>query len=324
MLVLLVAAALAEPVTCRAWVDQPGVVAIDDAPLTEISGLTAGRDDEEVVWALEDAGHDAVLHLFRLDGLYLGEQVVEGATNIDWEDLASGPCPEDHGASCLWIADIGDNDDARLDRTLWIVPESLDDRVAPLECTLSWADGNGRDAEALLVHPDGTVRVVTKEGDGGAHVYVGDGDDCAGGAIVVAEEAEIAVAEPVTGGVVSPDGSMVVLRSRSLAWAWPACTLRWDRAPEERALLDEPQGEAVGWMPDGRLLTAGEADDFAVHVYACDDGGDPCEGGCGCAIAPPSGWAGSAGGLAALVLSLARRRGPRGGSRAPGTSPAPR
>lgn len=305
LLLLLAAPAAADP-TCRAWLDDPGVVAMDQAPLTEISGIAEGAVNPGVLYALEDAGHDAVLHLLRLDGLSLGAQAVDGATNTDWEDLAAGPCPG--GGACLWIADIGDNNNQRPTRTLWIVPESLDDRVSAEECTVSFADGEVRDAETLLVFPDGTLRLVTKEGDGDAHVYLGDTEDCADGAATLEPETTLTLGQGVTGGTVSPAGDALLLRSDTQAWLFPACPLRWDRLPEPFPLDAEAQGEALTWLADGRLVTAGEADELDVHVYACDDAGSPCEEGCGCAAGGPGDGLPMVGLLLTLGLGLGRRR----------------
>ena len=45
---------------------------------------------------------------------------ITGARVEDWEALASAPCGK---GSCLYVADIGDNDGKRSDITIYRVPE---------------------------------------------------------------------------------------------------------------------------------------------------------------------------------------------------------
>ena len=85
-----------------------------------------------------------------------------GAAVDDWEDLAVGPCPE---GSCLYIADIGDNNRARRQITIYRVPEPRPDDKATAArrgMDVAYPDG-AHDAEALFVTPNGQLFLVSKE-----------------------------------------------------------------------------------------------------------------------------------------------------------------
>src|SRR5688572_29419145 len=98
-------------VAAGALVRLPGVV--------EASGAAASRRHPGVIWTHNDSGDPAVF-AFDAGGKARGRVTVSGATVTDWEDIALGPCPQ---GSCLYIADIGDNDRARKQITIYRVPE---------------------------------------------------------------------------------------------------------------------------------------------------------------------------------------------------------
>lgn len=257
MWIFLAAARAAD--VCTAWGDQ-ATVDVPDIPVEQSSGVAAARDGSGRHYTHDDGGGDAALYLFDLDGEYLGTQFVDGAENVDWEDLASGPCPATVDADhCLWIADIGDNDETRDDVVLYVVPESDGPDVTAVRCPLTYPEGKRWDAEALLVAPDGVVRIVTKE-DGEAHVFRVDEPACDGEAQTLAEEAEIVIEGKVTGGAVSDDGSMFVLRSLTQAWMWQTCSIDWGDTPTAITLTGQEQGEAIAFDEDGALLTTTEGD----------------------------------------------------------------
>jgi hypothetical protein len=287
--------------------EGPSEVIVDDL-VGEIqsSGLAASQVDEGVYYTHDDQGGDARLYLFRDDGDYIGAQTISGATNTDWEDVASGPCPNTVDAeTCLWIGDIGEAEGDRATLTLWVVPASTDANEEAVACHLTWPEGKSHDAEALLLWPDGTVRIVTKEDDG-AKVYRAPNLRCDGGAAQeMIKEAELDLSEPVTGGAVSVDGSQVVLRGLTEAWLWTGCSVSWSDTPVSVDLGEQPQGEAITFALDGALITTSEVSAEGeplrwwrtpceeVEVLACPT--------CGCGDA--------AGALVLLpLLGLTRRR----------------
>ena len=80
------------------------LVRIPDLP--EASGVAVSRRSPGRLWAHNDSG-EAVLVALDTRGTVTGRVRVSGSKVDDWEAVAVGPCP---GGSCIYIADIGDND----------------------------------------------------------------------------------------------------------------------------------------------------------------------------------------------------------------------
>ena len=115
MLVATVAAWHAMPEAMPAWRAAPQVAAPQCRPagalmrlkeLPEASGVAASRRNPGIVWALNDSG-DPVIYAIDANGTITGRVRITGATLEDWEALAVSACP---GGTCLYVADIGDND----------------------------------------------------------------------------------------------------------------------------------------------------------------------------------------------------------------------
>lgn len=283
---------------CAGW--SPGeVVEVNDIPSAESSGVVLVGDE---FFTIGDAGGEALLYTFDALGNYLGEQRIDGATNTDWEDLAATDCPS---GTCIFIADIGDNDQVRDTITLWKVPVTDDARLLAEACPLVYDDGEARDAEALLVYPDGAVRVVTKK-DTGGKVYFARELHCGGEVATLREEAELEVGEPITGGAVDASGALTVLRTATRALAWRGCEPDWTATPQEVDLVGEVQGEAVFVGTDGTLYTTSEGDPLELHTLPCASTEELDCPTCGCDDSAAS---------LLVVLGLLRR-----GSRGRGTS----
>jgi len=129
---------------------------VTDRSLPEISGLAVSRRHPGHLWALNDSGNPAELHLLDTSGRRLGGVRLLGVNNVDWEDLAAF---EVRGQPYLLVADIGDNYAQRRDVRLHVFQEpeftpgttGLDGELQPL-ATLRFRYPDGpRDAEGVAV-----------------------------------------------------------------------------------------------------------------------------------------------------------------------------
>lgn len=261
---------------------SPGSVAVDELPANESSGLAAGRANPGVFYTHDDGG-DPSLFLFSLDGSFLGEQRVDGATNRNWEDVAGGPCPAGVAAEhCLWIGDIGDNEETRESVIVYVIPESEGHTETAVSCALRYPEGKARDAEALFVDPAGTLRVVSKEDDGEAKVFRLDSPRCDGTVETLVLEHELQLGSAVTGAAMRADGEAVVFRSLTHGWMWVGCEVDLRDSPIEIDLGAQPQGEAIAFTEDGGLVVTSEGEPFRVWEVPCAKSGPaPCDA-CGC------------------------------------------
>jgi hypothetical protein len=133
------------------------------------------------------------------------------------------------------------------------------------------------DAEALLLAPDGTPYLVTKEMLGASGVYRPAAPLVDGGTVALAQVAAVNLTFTgtpggpvgqagqllVTGGAIAADGTHLALRTYTDAYVWPLTGSdvpgALAAAPVRLPLPDSPQGEAITFSADNRnLLVASE------------------------------------------------------------------
>ena len=229
--------------------------------LAEASGLAASRRHSGLLWSHNDSG-SPVIFAVSTDGSIKGRVVVAGARVDDWEDIAVGPCPQ---GSCLYVADIGDNNASRQRITIYRVTEpASDDKTSPAADAFhaTYPDGP-RDAEALFVTSANDLFVVTKDEPVSLYRFPRAlRSDSTVQLQRLATFGETLGKERVTGAAASPDGRWVVVRTqRSVVFfRAPALVggnvrdaLRFDVSP-----LKEPRGEGVALTADGTVYLAGE------------------------------------------------------------------
>ncbi|MCC6554509.1 MAG: hypothetical protein IT372_16140 [Polyangiaceae bacterium] len=248
----------------------------------ECSGAASGATHPEVLYAHNDAGDGARFFAIGVDGVSRGEFAVSGAAAVDWEDVARGPCSSG-GGSCLYFADIGDNDQNRSSYAIYEVPEPAEIGAGMHAATAAaipfvYPDGS-HDAETLLVHPvTGAITIVTKIESGKPRIYE-LASPVAGGA--TATLALRGTAEPpdgsdtLTAGDVRADGRGVLIRTRSGVWFYPMTpdkTVAEALAAEPCPLpsADEDQGEAIAWLPGGwDYVALGEGLGAPIYGVSC-------------------------------------------------------
>jgi hypothetical protein len=236
------------------------------AGLSEASGLVVSRATPGRFWAHNDSGKP-VLVAFDARGNVTGQLAISGARVEDWEAMATAPCGN---GSCLYVADIGDNDAKRAEITIYRVPEPAKPTgSAAVDAVIraSYPDG-AHDAEALLAAPDGTLYVVTKGDTGPVALYRVPAASRGNDAVRLERVGEPlskgspAAGARITDGAISPDGELVVLRSRtSLTFYRAADFLKGNFREMKRvdvSSLGEPQGEGIAFGPSNMIYLAGE------------------------------------------------------------------
>jgi hypothetical protein len=268
------------PVTavCTRFSAVPGPAPVlEDPVLDEVSGVVASRAHAPALWVHNDSGGDPAVYALATDGAPLGGYTIEGADNVDWEDVAIGPGPE-AGASYLYVGDVGDNAGRRDGVVVYRVaePEAAPDGTGGTiaggaRITLHYPNG-AVDAEALLVDPvTGDLFVIEKRptAAGTATVYRAPKVELVDGADVTLRTAASFALAPdapdaplalpgtlVTAADVSPDGDVVLVRTyrHVLAFARPkgkSLAAAFSVDPCSAPVTPELQGEAVAFAADG-------------------------------------------------------------------------
>jgi hypothetical protein len=95
---------------------------IAEVRVTESSGLARSSRVDGRFWTHNDSGAGAELFALDAGGRALSGPVrIDGARNVDWEDIASD------GKGQLWIADLGNNLNKRRDLCVYVVDEPGDE-----------------------------------------------------------------------------------------------------------------------------------------------------------------------------------------------------
>ena len=252
---------------------------ITSKDMDEVSGLAASRVHEDVLWAINDGDNPARLHAISVRGKLLASFDVEGAKNIDWEDLASFDLAGKH---YLLVADTGDNGGLRKSITLYVFEEPADLVNATLRPAWTirarWPDGP-RDCEAVAVDAAaGKILLVSKKRNPPELFVLPLGDPGKAwaeprriGRLVGVppadpelQRSDAAMAKlftQVTAADVSPDGNtLAVLTYGSVMFYRRAATEDWAEAvarnPEVHDVPLIPQAEALAWSAGGGGLYA--------------------------------------------------------------------
>ena len=254
------------------------VTKLSDTRINESSGLAIGRRNPGIFWTVNDSGGGPFVFALDEKGDTKARFEITGATNFDWEDIASGPDAE--GNPSLFLADIGDNLLIRPEVWIYQIEEpALNSALKSGELKVtqfktlraSYPDGH-HDAESLLCHPQtGRLFIITKTIDGKCRMY----------AFPVALRTDIVMElEPVadfqfqplnrpgkraidncmaTGACFAPDGTRIVVSTYSSLYEWnvgPLQTLADAFAQKPIRIVPPllPQSEAVCYSADGKSL----------------------------------------------------------------------
>lgn len=248
--------------------------------LTETSGLAVSAVHADVVYAHNDSGDGPRFYAMTRTGGFLGAFEVTGASAVDWEDIARGPCP---AGSCLYLADTGDNQRQRRNYVIYRVPEppsmtSETRSITPEALPFVYPDGL-HDAEALLVHPaTGALTIVTKVRSGAATIYELPMPLKPGETVTLIKAGRVKPPRGtslITGGAVHPQAKGVLLRTYTNAFYYPmgpdqtvAQALTGPACEVPNAI--ETQGEAIEWTKSGTgYMTVSEGLGTNINVVEC-------------------------------------------------------
>jgi hypothetical protein len=257
----------AEQPSCRI---ASAITRLPDLP--EASGLAASRRTPGLLWSHNDSG-DPFVFALTVTGIVKGRVRVTGAQMWDWEDISVGSCPQ---GTCLYIADIGDNDRTRRSITVYRTPEPApgDTETQRVEVFHATYPDGAHDAEALIVLPGGALFIVTKGNSEPAALYRFTSPFRDGVTVSLERVTPLLPAKPnghisadardtrVTDAEASADGRWIVLRTPRAIMFYDAQEFtsgkireiyRFDVTPAR-----EPQGEGVALSPDGDVWLAGE------------------------------------------------------------------
>lgn len=190
---------------------------------------------------------------------------LEAARNVDWEALGRGDCPE---GTCLYVADVGDNQIDRADPAIYRLPEPppVSDTVSADRLPVRYPDGP-RDVEALFALPGEELYLVTKGRQHTVTLYRYPPPLRPDEQVTLQEVQRFGdgprdLSRQVTGASADPAGRIVAVRTYgNLVFhrVEQGRLVRIPRGQVNLTTLREAQGEAVAVGPDGRVALMSEA-----------------------------------------------------------------
>lgn len=255
---------------------QP-VSELRDKSLFEASGIAPSRQHPGHLWLEEDSGNPNQIQLLNPQGRVVGRYTLPDIANRDWEDIAVGAGPV-AGQSYVYLAEIGDNLSIRPTKTIYRFREPvIAGKTQPVDETITSIDAirlqlpdGTRNAEAMLVDPlNLDIYLFSKEDR--CIVYRAPYPQ----SLTETTTMQRLLALPffkVTSASISSDGRQILIRTYEQLFYYtrrPGESVidALNRAPLRIPLATEPQGEAVGWAPDGlSYYTTSEKPDAQPQV----------------------------------------------------------
>lgn len=233
------------------------VSTIETPVLEEMSGLTFSKKHPGKFYTHTDSGGDPAVFVLDSLGNELGKIVLEGVENRDWEDIAVGPGPG--GRSYIYVAEIGDNLGVYPSVQIFRVPEpenfTMDLTLMPDVLTFTYPEG-ARDAESFFVDPtSGDLFVVSKR-DRQNTLFRLKSDDFEKKEVVAEELIKLPFTS-ATAADISQDGGKILIKNYFKVYYWErkvgqSVAEAFTQSPRELPYVPEPQGEAIGFQPDGK------------------------------------------------------------------------
>jgi len=233
---------------------------VESGLIGEASGIAASRRNANVLWVHNDDGPPCV-YAMTPEGKHLGRYILDGARMRDWEDIAIGPGP-DPNLDYIYVGAIGDNASNNKSIRIYRVPEPVVEANLPATIVkiggvetieLVYPDGP-RNAETLMVNPlTKDIYIISKEEQ--SRIYRAAYPQPTDAKTTLEYVAKLPWGT-ATGGDISPDGQMILVRGYLAASLWlrPQNGPLWQCFKEAECkvpLIFEQQGEAICFDANG-------------------------------------------------------------------------
>lgn len=230
---------------------------LDNKKINEASGLAYSLVHPSIIYTHNDSGGEPAVYMIDTLGQYQGKIMLEGVHNQDWEDI-SVVQKKGAGPAHIYVGDIGDNKSRRNQIHVYRFQEPVEIKkeisIRPEKLTLKYPDGP-KDAETLMVDPwNDDILVLTKR-DTSNVFYRAPASKLKDGEVVLEKIMRLPITLAV-GGDISADGRQIVIKNYWAIYYWTreegqSIADALSGKPVQLPYKPEPQGEAIGFSPDG-------------------------------------------------------------------------
>lgn len=154
---------------CSEW-SAPLQIGALDSQIKEASGIIASRNFENHIYHINDSGSGPEFFVTDSMGKLVEKVAINNFKPRDTEDMSLGTCGLD---SCIFIADTGDNNHVKTDSRIVAIKEKKNfggaaDILATI--TFRYPDQKAYNVEAVDIHPNGDLVIITKDSPSGTDV----------------------------------------------------------------------------------------------------------------------------------------------------------
>lgn len=243
---------------------------IENPVLEEMSGLAFSKNHPDKFYTHTDSGGEATVYVLDSLGNEIGKIVLKDTENRDWEDIAVGPGPD--GKSYVYVAEIGDNAGVHKSVKIYrfLEPSTIEKKITVKPEVLKFTYPEGAmDAESLFVDPlSGDLFIVSKR-DKKNTVFCLKSDDFGKKEVVATAVGKLPFTS-ATAADISQDGSKILIKNYFKIYYWDrkqgeTVADALSRSPKELPYVPEPQGEAIGFQPDGKAYYTISEKRYNIH-----------------------------------------------------------
>ncbi|XP_071084314.1 uncharacterized protein [Haliotis cracherodii] len=231
------------------------------------SGICASRQHPGIMYAIIDGpddradGYDSNIYAFDANNASLVTMISLDVVNVEWEDIACGPCDTGGLGHCIYVSDTGRTGEgpANLIYKVQEPEEVIQGRKLSLgedEIEVIGFETSLENSETLLVSPNGRLYIM----DGIEHTdgmyEIIDGETKFLFHVALPKER---LYGGLCGGDISPDGKAFLLKSREDVFYWYVekeedmeSVLTDAKQAEKLPYLPELNSQSIAWSLDGQ------------------------------------------------------------------------
>lgn len=240
------------------FTNQISVGTLENKEIEEASGMAFSRDHDGLIYTHNDSGGGRRVYVIDSLGKGMGVFKLKGVWNRDWEDIAVGPGP-DPKLNYVYVGEIGDNQLKYTNIFIYRFPEPEQFleamEVEPEILKLSYPDG-AKDAETLMVDPISKDIFILTKRDSLNILYKTTQEAFDRKEAVLEKVMELPFTMSVAGDI-SLDGKEILIKNYFTVYYWKrneneTIAQALARDPLILPYKPEPQGEAIGFHPNGK------------------------------------------------------------------------
>jgi hypothetical protein len=229
---------------------------IVNTEINEASGLAVSIGRPNLIWTHNDSGDKARIFLINENAESIAEYHLKGVKNRDWEDIATGPGP-DEGKPYIYVGEIGDNRAIYDTKIIYRFEEPSASSALEISNfeTIEYVYPDGkRDAESLFIDPLSKDIYILSKREDNIGIYVATYPQSTT-EIITLQKLGIIPYRLTVAADITADGEEILLKTYNDIYYWKrnnrSISDTLSSVPTKVTYKVEPQGESIAWKKDG-------------------------------------------------------------------------